>query len=316
MKRREFIVKTALGSAAAALPFSGELFAQARQAAGNPLDIVALYGATASEMFERGIAEMGGMGRFVKKGDSVVLKPNIGWDQPPEVGANTDPDLVGLVVKKCFEAGAKEVLCFDHTCGNDWQNRYKMSGIAGKVEANGGKMVAGNDEYMFAERDIPRGKSLKRAQVHMLAANPDVFINIPVLKHHGGAKITCALKNYMGCIYDRQWWHRNDMPQCIADYATYQKTTLTIVDAYRVMLEHGPRGKSPKFAPVSKYQIISTDIVAADAAAVQIFAAVAKQNGMGKPYSLDEIKYIALAEENGVGTADLSKLNMKRISLA
>ena len=316
MKRREFIVKTALGSAATALPFSGELFAQAGAAADRPLDIVALYGATASEMFERGIAEMGGMGRFVKKGDSVVVKPNIGWDQPPEVGANTDPDLVGLVVKKCFEAGAREVLCFDHTCGNDWQNRYKMSGISEKVEANGGKMVAGNDEYMFVERDIPRGKSLKKAQVHKLTTDPDVFINIPVLKHHGGAKITCALKNYIGCVYDRQWWHRNDMPQCIADYATFQKTTLTIVDAYRIMLEHGPRGKSPKFAPVSKYQIISTDIVAADAAAVQIFAAVAKQNGMGKPYSLDEIKYIALAEKNGAGTADLSRLNMKRVSLA
>lgn len=94
------------------------------------------------------------------------------------------------------------------------------------------------------------------------------------------------------------------------------KTTLTIVDAYRVMLEHGPRGKSPKFAPVSKYQIISTDIVAADTAAVQIFASIAKRHGMGKPYALDEIKYIALAEELGVGTTDLSKLNMKRISVA
>ncbi len=316
MKRREFIVKTALGTAAATLPFSRELFAEAKNDPQKPLDIAAIFGGTAAEMFERGIAEMGGMGRFVEKGDSVVIKPNIGWDQPPEVGANTDPDLVGLVVKKCFEAGAKEVLCFDHTCGNDWQNRYKISGIAEKVESNGGKMVAGNDEFMFVDHDIPRGKSLKHAKVHKLTVNPDVFINIPVLKHHGGAKITCALKNYMGCIFDRQWWHRNNMPQCIADYSTYQKTTLTIVDAYRVMLEHGPRGKSPKFAPVSKYQIISTDIVAADTAAVQIFASIAKRHGMGKPYALDEIKYIALAEELGVGTTDLSKLNMKRISVA
>lgn len=314
MKRREFLVNTAL--TAAALPISKELFAESKSTSTKPLDIVAVYGATAVEMFEKGIAEMGGMERFVKKGDTVVIKPNIGWDQPPEVGANTDPELVGRVVKKCIEAGAKEVLCFDHTCGNDWQNRYKMSGIGPQVEANGGKMVAGNDEFMYVEHDIPRGKSLKHAKVHKLTVNPDVFINIPVLKHHGGAKITCALKNYMGCILDRQWWHRNDMPQCIADYATYQKTTLTIVDAYRVMLEYGPRGKSPEFAPVAKYQIISTDILAADTAAVQIFAAVAKQNRMGKPYALDEIKYIALAQEHGIGTTDLSKLNMKRISLA
>ena len=106
------------------------------------------------------------------------------------------------------------------------------------------------------------------------------------------------------------------MPQCIADYATYQKTTLTIVDAYRVMLEHGPRGKSPKFAPVAKYQVISTDIVAADTASVQLFASVAMQYKMGKPYTLDEIKYIALAEQLGVGTTDLKKLNIKRVSIA
>ena len=158
--------------------------------------------------------------------------------------------------------------------------------------------------------------SLKNAKVHKLAINPEVFINIPVLKSHGGTKITCALKNYMGCVYDRPLWHRSDLPQCIADFGTFQKTTLTIVDAYRVMLEHGPRGEDPKFAPVAKYQIISTDIVAADVAAIQIFAAVAKQFGMGKPYEVSEITYVALAEKLGVGTADLSKLNVKRVSLA
>lgn len=108
MKRREFIVKTALGTAAATLPFSGELFAEAKNDPQKPLDIAAIFGGTAAEMFERGIAEMGGMGRFVKKGDSVVIKPNIGWDQPPEVGANTDPDLVGLVVKNASRPAQKK----------------------------------------------------------------------------------------------------------------------------------------------------------------------------------------------------------------
>lgn len=315
MKRRDFVVKTTLGAAAAAIPFGGNLFAQAEKSEGTP-DLIALYGAEADEMFERGIKEMGGMGRFVKKGDSVVIKPNIGWDRGPEYGANTDPKLIKKLVKHCFDAGAKEVLCFDHTCGNDWENRYKMSGIKDAVESEGGKMVAGNTENMFEDQKIPRGKSLKEAKVHKLAINPDVFINVPVLKHHGGAKITCALKNYMGCIYDRQWWHRNNMPQCIADYATFQKTSLTIVDAYRVMLADGPRGNSPEQSPVAKYQIISTDIVAADVAATQIFANVARQHKIGTPFEVSDIDYIALADELGVGTADLSKLNMKRISMA
>ncbi len=280
---------------------------------GKVPDMVALKGGTAAEMFERGIAEMGGMERFVKEGQRVVLKPNIGWDRSPEFGANTDPELVGKIVKHCFNAGAKEVLCFDHTCGNDWRNRYKISGIADAVESNGGRMVAGNTESMFEECDIPRGVVLKKAQVHKLAANPDVFINIPVLKHHSGAKITCALKNYMGCVWNRIWWHAHNMPQCIADYATFQKTSLTVVDAYRVMLEHGPRGKSPEFAPVVKYQVISTDIVAADAAAIHIFSDTARRYGMGGQYDVGDIKYMEPAEKSGAGTCDLSKLAVKRV---
>lgn len=313
MKRRDFI--STVGAAAAALPFGNSALAAAAQSSETP-DLVALYGGTAVEMFERGIAEIGGMNRFVKKGQTVVLKPNIGWDRGPDYGANTDPDLVGRITKACYDSGAKKVFCFDHTCGNDWAERYKVSGIRAAVEAAGGEMVPGNSIEMYVEQNIPRGVSLKKALVHKLAVDPEVFINIPVLKHHSGAKITCALKNYMGCIWDRQWWHKNNMPQCIADYATYQKTTLTIVDAYRVMLDFGPRGKSPELSPVSKYQIISTDIVAADAAAIQIFATVASQIGKGIPWKLSDIKYMKPAEDLGVGTTDLSKLKVKRISVA
>ena len=312
MKRRDFFAAAALGAAAGALPPFPALGEEKQD---RPVDMVALRGGEPVEMFKRGIAEMGGMERFVKKGYKVTIKPNIGWDQPPEVGANTNPELVAEVVKECFKAGAKEVLCFDHTCGNDWDNRYKMSGIAKAVESAGGKMIAGNTENMYVPKDIPKGVSLKKAMVHPLTFECDAFINIPVLKHHGGAKITNALKNYMGCIWDRQFWHRNNLPQCIADYATFQKTTLTIVDAYRVMLEYGPRGKDPSYAPIVKYQILSTDIVAADAASVKIFESVAKEYGKGVPYKMSEIKYIAAAEKLGVGTSDLSKLNVKRVSM-
>ncbi|HQC43441.1 MAG TPA: DUF362 domain-containing protein [Verrucomicrobiota bacterium] len=325
MKRRSFIKAAALGTAAVAMRWDSALFAQSdekneekksTESSAKPLDIVAVYGGTAVEMFEKGIAEMGGMGRFVKKGQSVVLKPNIGWDRTPEYGANTDPDLMGVVTRYCLEAGAKEVICFDRTCGNDWENRYKMSGIQEAVEKNGGKMITGHNESLFEEQEIPKGVKLKKAKVHKLLLSADVCINMPVLKHHGGTKITAALKNSMGCIWDRGFWHSNDLPQCIADFSTYWKTQLTILDAYRVMLENGPRGSNPDRAPIAKYQIISTDMVAADTAATQIFAQVARQHNMGRPYTLDEITYLALAEKAGVGTMDLTKLNMKRVAMA
>lgn len=321
MKRRDFIKVAAIGTAAAAARWDNALFAQSEEKKSTensekPLDIVAVYGGTAAEMFEKGIAEMGGLSRFVKKGQTVVLKPNIGWDRTPEYGANTDPELMGLVTKRCLEAGAKEVLCFDNTCGHDWENRYKVSGIKDAVEENGGKMISGQTESLFEEKEIPRGVKLKKAKVHRLVTSADVFINMPILKHHSGTKITAALKNAMGCIWDRGFWHSNDLPQCIADFGTFWKVQLTILDAYRVMLENGPRGSDPKRAPVAKYQILSTDMVAADVAGTQIFAQIARQHNMGRPYTLEEITYLALAEKHGVGTMDLSKLNMKRVAMA
>lgn len=319
MKRRDFVKKTAIagGSVAALSPLANNLSAQeiSEEASSLP-DLVAVHGGEPAEMFEKGIAAIGGMARFVKKGDRVVLKPNIGWDRTPEYGSNTHPELIRAVIKHCFASGAKEVSIFDHTCGNDWENRYALSGIEKVAKEEGAQMVPGNTESFYSEAEIPRGVSLKKAKVHALAKNPDVFINIPVLKHHSGAKITAAMKNYMGCIWDRRWWHGNDMPQCIADYASFQKTSLNIVDAYRVMLEHGPRGRSPEFAPVVKYQIISTDIVAVDAAATQIFSAVAKQHGKGTPYAISDIKYLEAGEKLGLGTTDLSKLKVKRINIA
>ncbi len=313
MERRQFL-RTASASVVGATLLPENLFANTKKSSKLP-DMAAIYGGSAVDMFERGIVAMGGMKRFVSKGQTVVVKPNIGWDKPPEWGSNTNPDLVGRVVKHCYDAGAKKVICFDHTCGNDWDNRYGISGIRKAVEDNGGEMIPGNSEEWYEPQDIPKGVILKKAKVHKLAINPDVFINIPVLKHHGGAKITCALKNYMGCVWDRKWYHKNNMPQCIADYATYQKTSLTIVDAYRVMLDYGPIGRSPEFAPIVKYQIISTDIVAADVAAIKIFASVVKKAKKGIPFSVKNIKYVDAAEKLGVGTTDLSKLSVERISL-
>lgn len=309
MKRREFVKTATVGAAALALPNA----LNAKQEA--PLDLVALHGGEAADMFRRGIAEMGGMQRFVKKGQTVVLKPNIGWDKKPDMGSNTNPELMKAVVEECVKAGAKEVLCFDHTCGTDWENRYSISGIKDAVESAGGKMIPAASDSMFIDCDLPKSVILKSAKVHKLVINPDVLINIPVLKHHGGAKITAAMKNYMGCVLDRRWWHSHNMPQCIADYAAWQKTTLNIIDAYRVMLQFGPIGKSPKYAPIVKYQIISTDIVAADTAATKIFASLAKRHGMGTPYEVSDIEYIELAEKLGVGTSDLKKLRTKNISM-
>ena len=144
----------------------------------------------------------------------------------------------------CLEAGAKEVVVFDHTCDN-WQRSYDNSGIEKAVKDAGGRMVPGNDESMYAEIDLPQGVNLKKAKVHKAILDCDVWFNVPVLKHHGGPKMTVSMKNLMGIVWDRRYFHQNNVHQCIADISTLnKKASLNIVDAYRVMKSNGPQGKS------------------------------------------------------------------------
>jgi len=247
------------------------------------------------------MAALGGMGKFVKKGQTVVVKPNIGWDTSPELGANTNPELIGEIVKQCLRVGAKDVFVFDNTC-DAWNRCYINSGIEKAVKDAGGKVVPGNTENYYKPISVPNGKKLTEAKVHELILNSDVFINVPVLKHHSSAKLTIAMKNLMGIVWDRRYWHRNDLHQCIADFATWRKPHLNIIDAYRVMTRNGPRGVSQADIVMKKALIVSTDMVAADAAAAKIFGT--------EP---NDIPYIQLAHNLGIGNMNLDELNIERI---
>lgn len=255
-------------------------------------------------MFDQAIAALGGMQAFVKKGQKVVIKPNIGWDVSPERAGNTNPVLVKRVIEHCFQSGAKEVYVFDNTC-DKWDKCYATSGIERAVKDAGGKIAPGNTENYYQIVEIPNGKKLKSAKVHELILGSDVFINIPVLKSHSSARLTIAMKNHMGIVWDRGFWHRNDLNQCIADFTTYVKQPdLNIIDAYRVMMKNGPRGVSEADVSLMKSLIISPDQVAADAAATKLFG-----------ISPDDVPYIGIAESMGVGSAALDKLNVHRIIL-
>lgn len=87
-------------------------------------------------MLDKALEALGGIGKYIKKGQKVVIKPNIGWDRTPELAGNTNPELIKALVKKCFEAGAEKVTVFDHTCDN-WQKCYETSGIAAAVKEAG-----------------------------------------------------------------------------------------------------------------------------------------------------------------------------------
>lgn len=266
-------------------------------------DLVAVKGGEPDVMFDRGIEALGGLGAFVKKGQTVVIKPNMGWDVPPERGGNTNPKLIKRIIEQSYQSGARKVYVFDHTCDN-WQKCYANSGIEAIAREAGATVVPANSEGYFQEVSIPNGTNLKRAKEHELVLEADVFINVPILKNHGGAQLTMAMKNLMGNVWDRRTWHREDLHQCIADFATFRKPTLNVLDAYLVMKHNGPRGVSVDDVVLMKSQLLSTDMVTLDVAGSKLFGV-----------DPNDIRYITLAIAKGVGRPNLEALNIKRITL-
>jgi uncharacterized protein (DUF362 family) len=307
MKRRDFIFK---GLGAGIIAGSGITMGGFSKLMGNPVppedgifDLVAVKGSDPAAMFDEAIEYLGGMGEFVKPGQTVVVKPNIGWDAAPERAANTNPELIGHIIKRCYEAGAKTVSVFDNTC-DEWKKCYSNSGIEEEVNKAGGNIIPGNSENYYKEVKVPEGKSLTVTKVHELILESDVFINVPVLKSHSSAKLTIAMKNLMGVVWDRRYWHKNDLHQCIADYTTFRKPDLNVVDAFRVMKRNGPRGVSTEDVVNIDSMILSRDIVAVDAAAAKLFG-----------IEPEDVPYIAIADEMGIGTMDLETINIKRIKM-
>jgi uncharacterized protein (DUF362 family) len=282
------------------------LFAQTKDAkSGSVPDLVAVNGGEPDKMFDLAIKALGGMKKFVRKGQTVVVKPNIGWNRTVEYGANTNPGLVSRIIQHCLEAGAKKVYVFDHPC-DFWTETYKNSGIEEAAKNAGAVVVPADKEGYYQLKTNNSASILKSTKIHELILESDVFINVPVLKNHGSSRLTIAMKNLMGIVWDRGFFHDNGLHECIAESCMYRKPDLNIVDAYRVMLQYGPRGGSTDKEAVAmmKSLLISTDIVAIDAAGAKLFGA--------DPAKIKHIKY---AHDKKIGNMNLDALNIKKISI-
>lgn len=312
MDRRDFLKAVAITGAAMTLRPHGamDVLAQPVKSSSNgtPADLIAVMGGEPDEMLRRALTEVGGIGRFVKKGQKVLVKPNIGWDKTPELAGNTNPKLITELIRQCFAAGASEVTVFDHTC-DDWRKCYQSSGIEEAAKAAGAKVVPAHTESYYREVSLPHGKNLKKAKIHTALLDADVWFNCPILKNHGGANLTISMKNYMGIVWDREYFHAHNLQQCIADVCTLdKKPALNIVDAYRVMKTNGPRGRSASDVVLAKALFLSQDIVAVDTAAAKFFNQI-------REMPLESVGHIATAQALGVGTMDLESLNVKRIKI-
>ena len=294
MDRRSFLKVACAASICAPV-----LIKEGLAAGESPLVAVA-EGTDYPAITRKAINAVGGIRKFVKAGDIVVVKPNIGWDRSPEMAANTNPLVVRAVVEECLAAGAKKVKVFDNTC-NDQRRCYVNSGIENALSGMKGVECKQIEPERFRKVTL-NGRFLKEWELYDEALSANVFINLPVAKHHGLSRLTLGLKNVMGVMGgNRGYIHRN-IDVALADVNSHLKSHLTIIDATRILTAHGPQGGN--IADVKKLNkvIASTDIVAADAFATTLFGL--------KPA---DIAITVAAHARGLGEMNLDKIRVVRV---
>ncbi len=249
------------------------------------------------------VAALGGIERFVKSGDDVIVKPNICVDyRTYEYGATTNPEVVAALVELCLGAGARRVRVMDNPFSGGPERAYAKSGIADAVEAAGGEMEVMNPAK-FREVEIPQGRDITRWPVYQEVLTADLLINVPVAKHHHQTRLTLGGKNLMGVISTRGLMHAN-LNQRIADLVSLVRPRLTVVDAVRTLMTRGPTGGRLDDVRLTETVIASPDIVAADAYAATLFDLTGQ-----------DIGYVRIAAEMGLGTLDLGTLKIEEIAV-
>ena len=260
-----------------------------------------VVGTTPTALVESAVTALGGMQRFVSRGDRVVIKPNIGWDRTALQAANTNPEVVAAVVKLALEAGAREVIVTDASC-NEPARCFQRSGIWTRAHRAGARVVLPAEHHFRTMR--LRGEVLDEWPVYRTLIEADRVINVPVAKHHNLARYTAAMKNWYGSLGGRRNRLHQNIDVSIADLATFIRPTVTIVDATRVLLRNGPQGGNIDDTQRMDTVIAATDQVAADAYGCSLIGV--------RP---ERLAYLRMAHERGIGTRDWHTLRPRELAL-
>lgn len=294
MNRRQFIKRAIALSAGLSFSIPEVIASETKP------DLSIVTGKDYRSVVTHSIELLGGMEQFVRRGDTVVIKPNIGWDRSPEQAANTHPMVVQGLIEMVLDSGASRVDLFDNTC-NEKRRCYQNSGMTDMVKSFGSKKVRLEhiDNRKFIPVNIERGKSLTNWEIYEKAITADVYINVPIAKHHGLSRLSLGLKNSMGAIGGNRGKLHHDLGQRLADLATVVSPTLTVIDATRILLRNGPQGGDVDDVRLLDQVIASVDPVAADAYGATLF-------GMAP----EDIDSTVAAHKMGLGQMDLARVNL------
>lgn len=253
------------------------------------------------QLVDAAVQALGGMKRFVSRGDRVLVKPNIGWDRKPRLAANTNPEVVARLVELCLDAGAKQVTVMDRPC-NDPRRCYANSGIEAAAKKAGARVVHADTDRV---KSIDfKGEVLDEWDVFDEILKADVRINVPVAKHHSLARVTLGMKNWMGCVGGFRGRMHQDIHNSVVDLAAWFRPALTVLDAYRMLVTNGPSGGRLKDVRIARTLCAGVDPVAVDTFGASLF-----------DLEPDDLKFLSLAEKRGLGTRGLGSLPVREIDL-
>ena len=266
-------------------------------AASNP-DMAIVTGDSPAAITKEALAALGGMKRFIAKGDKVMIKPNIGWDRTPELAATTNPEIVKTLVEIAFEAGAKEVTVMDNTI-NQAQRCYARSGIADAAKSAGAKVPFANTFRL--KKMALQGEWLKEWEVFTDFVETDKLINVPIAKHHSLSRLTIGMKNWLGALGGARNQLHQKIDEAVVDLAAFFKPQLTVLDAYRILTRNGPQGGRTSDVKLQKTVVASIDPVAVETVAAGFFDL--------RP---EELAYLGIALKRGLGQTNLEKLIIEK----
>ena len=237
------------------------------------------------DLVKKAIDHLGGIEEFVKKGDTVALKPNIVTGKVARLGCTTDPRVVGAVIKLCKDAGASRVMVVE---GADYASKtdeaFINSGIKAVAEKEGGEIVD-VDKNPFITVKVSDPLVIGELELSKEFMEADVRINLPIMKTHDQLNVTLGVKNLKGIIPKRSksHFHKIGVVKGILDLCKVVPLELTVLDCIVAM-----EGLGPALGPTVELNTIiaSADVYALDKVASKI---------MGFEYS--ELDYLVEAAE-------------------
>ena len=220
------------------------------------------HGTEHEKTIRAALTALGGMERFVQKGDVVMIKPNVAFDRPPALAATTHPDALRAVAKLCLEAGASKIIVADNPINSPTGCFFKSGLTAVCADMNLDLMYPEASSFSPLELN---GEILKHwTFFHEPFKKATKVIGLAPCKDHNLCHASMTTKNWYGLLGGRRNQFHQHIHSIVSDFTLMMKPTLVILDGMNVLMSNGPTGGRLSDVKPMNTIVAGTDMVAVD----------------------------------------------------